>query len=81
LPSRETNYELELFWLTQVPWKILSDDVTVLALGIVHRSNGGSQLFSRSWNGVYANLIWERNRYVFSFKPRVQTLVRKKIRP
>jgi phospholipase A1 len=68
-PFRETNYEPELFWLTPVPWEVFGSDGSVLALGFVHQSNGRSQLFSRSWNRLYANLIWENNGYVFSFKP------------
>jgi phospholipase A1 len=68
-PFRETNYEPELFWITPVPWKILGGDATLFMLGLSHQSNGRTQLLSRSWNRIYANLIWERNRYVFSFKP------------
>jgi len=68
-PFRETNYEPELFWMMPVPWKILGGDASLFALGLSHQSNGRSQSLSRSWNRIYANLIWERNRFVFSFKP------------
>jgi phospholipase A1 len=68
-PFRETNYEPELFWITAVPWKILGGDASLFVLGLSHQSNGRSQPNSRSWNRIYANLIWERNRFVFSFKP------------
>ncbi len=68
-PFRETNYEPELFWITPVPWRILGGDATALIVGFSHQSNGRSQPFSRSWNRIYANLIWERSRFVFSFKP------------
>ena len=68
-PFRETNYEPELFWIMPVPWKILGGDASLFGLGLSHQSNGRSQSFSRSWNRIYANLIWERNRFVFSFKP------------
>ena len=67
-PFRETNYEPELFWLTPVPWNVFGGDATVAGLGIVHQSNGRSQLFSRSWNRIYGSLIWERSRYVFGLK-------------
>ncbi len=67
-PFRETNYEPELFWVTPVPWKILGGDATLFALGLSHQSNGRSQLFSRSWDRLYASVIWERWRFVFHFK-------------
>lgn len=67
-PFRETNYEPELFWLTPVPWKVLGGDASLFALGFSHQSNGRSQPFSRSWNRLYASVIWERWRYVFQFK-------------
>ncbi len=68
-PFRETNYEPELFWLTPVSWNVFGADATGLGFGIVHQSNGRSQLFSRSWNRIYANLLWEKNHYAFSFIP------------
>lgn len=68
-PFRESNYEPELFWVKPVPWKILGGDASLLVLGLSHQSNGRVLPLSRSWNRVYANLIWERNRFVFSFKP------------
>ncbi len=67
-PFRETNYEPEIYWATPVPWKVLGGDASFVALGLSHQSNGRSQLFSRSWNRVYALLGWERWRYVFALK-------------
>ncbi len=67
-PFRETNYEPELYWASPVPWQILGGDASFVALGISHQSNGRSQLFSRSWNRLYAGLAWERWRYLFAFK-------------
>ncbi len=68
-PFRETNYEPEVFWVTPVPWKILGGDASLFGIGLTHQSNGRSQPFSRSWNRVYASLVWERSRYVFHLKP------------
>lgn len=68
-PFRETNYEPELFWLTPVSWNVFGADATGLGFGIVHQSNGRNLPFSRSWNRIYANLLWEKNSYAFSFKP------------
>jgi phospholipase A1 len=67
-PFRESNYEPEIFWITPVPWTILGGDATLVSLGLSHQSNGRSQPYSRSWNRVYASLIWERWRYVFHLK-------------
>lgn len=67
-PFRETNYEPEIYWATPVPWEILGGDASFVAIGLSHQSNGRSQLFSRSWNRVYAGIAWERWRYVFALK-------------
>ena len=67
-PFRETNYEPEVFWIMPVPWSILGGDATLVSLGLSHQSNGRSQPLSRSWNRVYAGLVWERWRYVFYLK-------------
>ena len=69
-PFRETNYEPEIFWVNyldkeHVPW---GDEMAVV-LGLSHQSNGNSQPDSRSWNRIYANFLWEKDGYVFSFKP------------
>jgi len=67
-PFRETNYEPEVFWVTPVPWNVLGGDAAFVELGLSHQSNGRSQLFSRSWNRIYATLGWERWRWVFALK-------------
>ncbi len=67
-PFRETNYEPEVFWVTPVPWNVFGGDASFVGLGLSHQSNGRSQLFSRSWNRIYATLGWERWRWVFAFK-------------
>lgn len=67
-PFRESNYEPEIFWGMPVPWKIFGGDAALVSLGLSHQSNGRSQPLSRSWNRVYAGVVWERWRYVFHFK-------------
>lgn len=67
-PFRETNYEPEIFWITPVPWTIFGGDASLFALGLSHQSNGRSGSFSRSWNRIYAAVVWERWRYVFQLK-------------
>ncbi|WP_462156619.1 phospholipase A [Pseudoalteromonas sp. GB56] len=69
-PFRETNYEPEIFWINYLDEEnVWWGDELAVALGISHQSNGRSQPYSRSWNRIYANFIWEQNGYVFSFKP------------
>jgi phospholipase A1 len=68
-PFRETNYEPEFFYVTPLPWKLFNSDATLLSLGFSHQSNGRAAPLSRSWNRLYANLIWEQGNFVFSFKP------------
>lgn len=68
-PFRETNYEPEIFWATPLKWRPAGVDASVLMLGLSHQSNGQSGTLSRSWNRVYANIIWERGDFVFSLKP------------
>ena len=68
-PFRETNYEPQLFmvYLPQKKWA--GWDFHWLEVGINHQSNGRSEPLSRSWNRVYANLAFERSRWVVQFKP------------
>lgn len=68
-PFRETNYEPEVFWLAPMDWTPWGVDTTLLTIGFSHESNGQGGSLSRSWNRLYANFIWEKGDYVFSFKP------------
>ncbi|WP_278405725.1 phospholipase A [Pseudoalteromonas ruthenica] len=69
-PFRETNYEPEIFWINYLdPENVLWGDEMAIAVGAVHQSNGRSQPYSRSWNRLYVDFIWEKDGYVFSFKP------------
>ena len=68
-PFRETNYEPEVFWLAPLRWTPWDVDTTLAAVGLSHQSNGQAGSLSRSWNRLYANFIWEKGDYVFSFKP------------
>ena len=67
-PFRETNYQPEIFYFTPLNWHPF-DINTGLILGLEHQSNGRSQPISRSWNRVYANFIFEKNNFVFLFRP------------
>ncbi len=69
-PFRETNYQPEIFWSNVLDEENrLWGDEMITIIGMEHQSNGRSNPLSRSWNRIYANLIWEHSGYVFSFKP------------
>lgn len=69
-PFRETNYQPEVFWMNLLDDENrLWGDEMGIAIGFEHQSNGRNIPLSRSWNRIYANLFWEHNGLVFSFKP------------
>ncbi|PAJ74836.1 phospholipase [Pseudoalteromonas sp. NBT06-2] len=69
-PFRETNYQPEIYWANILDKEnTLWGDEMIVVVGAEHQSNGKSTALSRSWNRIYANIIWEQNGFVFSFKP------------
>lgn len=68
-PFRETNHEPELWAQFRNDWQIWGLTNSVNAFGWVHQSNGRSGVFSRSWNRIYANFLFERGRWAFLIKP------------
>ena len=68
-PFRETNYQPELFYSIKNDWQIGNWKNQVNFFGFEHQSNGRSQFFSRSWNRIYANFVFEKDDWVVSFKP------------
>jgi phospholipase A1 len=70
-PFRETNYQPELFYIAPLDWHPF-DGNTGIVLGVEHQSNGKAQNLSRSWNRVYANLLFEKNNFALSFRPWVR---------
>lgn len=68
-PFRETNYEPEIFWIAPIEWNPFNLDAGLMSIGISHQSNGRGGSLSRSWNRVYAQLMWEKGRRVYSIKP------------
>ncbi|WP_434362223.1 phospholipase A [Parasalinivibrio latis] len=67
-PFRETNYQPEVFYTTPLAWKIAGGN-TGFVLGIEHQSNGRSQALSRSWNRVYAAMMYERDHFAMAIRP------------
>jgi len=67
-PFRETNYQPEIFYTTPL-FSGPFGGKTAFIVGLEHQSNGQLQALSRSWNRVYAELIYERGAFVGSFRP------------
>ncbi|WP_163932402.1 phospholipase A [Paraferrimonas sp. SM1919] len=67
-PFRETNYKPEVFYIMPTSWKPF-DGNTGLVFGMEHQSNGRSSALSRSWNRLYANLLFEKGPWAVSFQP------------
>ncbi|MDX2368760.1 MAG: phospholipase A [Colwellia sp.] len=67
-PFRETNYQPEVFYYAPLSWQPLGGN-TALVLGFEHQSNGHSSSLSRSWNRLYANLIFAKDNYAIAFRP------------
>lgn len=68
-PFRETNHEPELIFTWLNDWKIFGWYNVINQIALNHQSNGLSGPFSRSWNRVYANFVFERNNFSIGFKP------------
>jgi phospholipase A1 len=67
-PFRETNYQPEIFYLVPLLWGPFGGSTAVI-LGFEHQSNGQVQGLSRSWNRLYATLIYERGAFVAHLRP------------
>lgn len=68
-PFRETNFEPELMWTLPTKYDIFGLSGRLLALGVVHQSNGRGDPLSRSWNRVYGMVALERGPFVMQIKP------------
>jgi phospholipase A1 len=66
---RETNHEPELWAQFHNDSKIWGLTNSVNTFGWVHQSNGRAGDFSRSWNRLYANFLFERGRWGLVIKP------------
>ena len=68
-PFRATDHEPELWLSHRTRWKLFGLTNRLIQAGVVHQSNGRSGELSRSWNRVYANMIFERGYFYFGLKP------------
>lgn len=57
-PFRETNYEPEVFYQWDANWDLFGYRFNLANIGINHHSNGQNGLKSRSWNRLYASVIF-----------------------
>ena len=57
-PFRETNYEPEVFYMKEADITLLGYDFSALQVGFNHMSNGQSGLRSRSWNRLFASVLF-----------------------
>lgn len=70
-PFRETNYQPELFYVAPLEWQPLQGN-TAFVLGMEHQSNGRGLELSRSWNRVYASILFEKENFGLSLRPWVR---------
>ncbi len=68
-PFRETNYEPELWYQHKLNLPVLGWNLSGVALGFNHQSNGRGQAFSRSWNRVFAMVALERGQVAMALRP------------
>ncbi|MFL1405558.1 phospholipase A [Marinobacter sp. M1N3S26] len=68
-PFRETNYEPEIFLRQRLGWDIGPGEVTSVALGLNHQSNGQSEPRSRSWNRIRGSVAYAYDRWLFMVSP------------
>jgi phospholipase A1 len=68
-PFRETVHEPEMFLTIPNDWSLLGWRNVLQQYGVVHQSNGQGGYLSRSWNRIYANFIFEKDRFLVGFKP------------
>lgn len=68
-PFRETNHEPEVWLQFRNDWSIFGFTNSVNTVGWVHQSNGQGGLQSRSWDRLYATLVFERAHWALALRP------------
>ncbi|WP_233266319.1 phospholipase A [Cobetia sp. L2A1] len=68
-PFRETNYEPEAFIQFDNKLELLGWTNTRNRLGFAHQSNGRSDPLSRSWNRVYADMMFQNGDWAVAITP------------
>nr|WP_233095144.1 phospholipase A [Alteromonas sp. IB21] len=67
-PFRETNYEPEIFWQETADYSVLGYKFNTFQVGFNHMSNGQSGLQSRSWNRLFASIVFSDNDDIYYLK-------------
>lgn len=67
-PFRETNYEPELFWQQNTDINVLGYTFNSIQAGFNHMSNGQSGDRSRSWNRLFASLLFSSKENLYYIK-------------
>ena len=68
-PFRESDHEPEAWITFKNDWQILGLRNSLNSVGISHQSNGQAGSLSRSWNRIYAHLVFEHEDLYFAIKP------------
>ncbi|MGQ8365144.1 phospholipase A [Glaciecola sp. 1036] len=67
-PFRETNYEPEIFYQWTPNFDVLGYEFNMARFGFNHHSNGQDGLKSRSWNRIFASILFSDNNSGYYFK-------------
>jgi phospholipase A1 len=68
-PFRETDHEPEIWFQLRPQWEFSGFEMSVMAFGINHQSNGQGGVLSRSWDRLFARFIVVRGNWVVSLMP------------
>lgn len=68
-PFRETNYEPEAFLQFDNRYELFGWTNTRNRIGFAHQSNGRSDPLSRSWNRVYADMMFQNGDWAIAVTP------------
>ncbi|WP_334013363.1 phospholipase A [Alteromonas sp. S167] len=67
-PFRETNYEPEVFWQETADYSVLGYKFNTFQVGFNHMSNGQSGIRSRSWNRIFASIVFSDDDDIYYLK-------------
>jgi len=68
-PLRETNYEPELIWNVPIDRSALGWNLRFVNFAYAHQSNGREEPLSRSWDRLYAQVVFERDHFAVFVRP------------
>lgn len=71
-PFRETNYSPELMFAWHPDVAVGPMRLKLVNMGLVHQSNGRTEVLSRSWNRLYAQIGLEAGNFMLLVRPWVR---------